>query len=65
MGRIRTTLVKRCGQRLFKENPELFKPDFEYNKQKVVEKLEIHSKKLRNVISGYITQLAKESSKKA
>ncbi len=63
MGRIRTTLVKRVGQRLVKENPDLFKADFEYNKQKITEKLEFNSKKLRNVIAGYVTQLTKETQK--
>ena len=63
MGRIRTTFVKRTGQNLLKENPGLFKADFEHNKKLVVERLEIPSKKLRNVIAGYITQLAKRQNK--
>ena len=63
MGRIRTTLVKRTGQKLLKDNPDLFKSDFEHNKKLVVERLEIPSKKLRNVIAGYVTQLAKRQPK--
>ena len=60
MGRIRTKLVKRTGQRLVKENPDLFKADFEHNKKLIIEKVDIPSKKLRNIIAGYVTQLSKE-----
>lgn len=60
MGRIKTTLVKRTGARLSKENPENFTPDFEHNKKAVSEAAEVHSKKLRNVIAGYVTKLSKK-----
>ena len=59
MGRIRTTLVKRTGSKLFQEHPDSFKGDFEHNKKALVEFVEIPSKKLRNVIAGYITQLSR------
>jgi len=59
MGRIKTTLIKRTGKKLFKEHRDEFKSDFEENK-KIVEKFaDIPSKKLRNVIAGYITRLVK------
>ena len=64
MGRIRTTLIKRTGERVFKAHPETFSPDFEHNKKQVVKVAEIHSKKLRNVIAGYITKLANNAQKK-
>ena len=59
MGRIKTTLVKRRGETLFKMHPDKFKDDFGENKKELANFAEIHSKKLRNVIAGYITHLSK------
>lgn len=61
MGRIRITLVKRTGENLVKKYPDRFQPNFEHNKKAVNEVAEIYSKKLRNVIAGYITHLLKNS----
>ncbi|MEK6947878.1 MAG: 30S ribosomal protein S17e [Nanoarchaeota archaeon] len=61
MGRIRTRLVKRAGAKLYTQNPERFqKTTFDDNKKAVTEMAVIQSKKLRNLIAGYITKLAKE-----
>ncbi len=65
MGRIRTTLIKRSGEKLLKSNPEAFLPNFEHNKKTVESLAEVPSKKLRNVIAGYITKLVKNSQKRA
>jgi small subunit ribosomal protein S17e len=64
MGRIKTTLVKRTGETIYKANPDKFKADFEHNKKAVLEVAQFNSKKLKNVIVGYITHLVKEASKK-
>ena len=61
MGIISTTLIKRTGQKLFKAYPEKFGKEFDNNKKAVMEVAEVHSKKLRNVIAGYITKLVKNS----
>lgn len=61
MGRIRITLVKRAGENLLKKYPDRFQANFEENKKVVSELAEIHSKKLRNVIAGYITHLKKNN----
>jgi len=61
MGRIKTTLVKRVSHKIVKENPGKFKEDFDSNKKIVDECLDVPSKKLRNVISGYITRLVKQN----
>ena len=63
MGRIRIKLVKRTGQNLMKRNEDKFKADFEHNKKALTDLAEIHSKKLRNIIAGYITQLARRNQK--
>lgn len=61
MGRIRTTLVKRTGQTFVDKFPDKFKVDFTHNKLALNEVGIIYSKKLRNLIAGYITHLLKES----
>lgn len=64
MGRIRTTLIKRTGQKLVDKYEDKLKPDFEGNKKFVDEVAEVHSKKLRNVIAGYVTHLVKKKNKR-
>ncbi len=63
MGRIRTKLVKRTGQSLLKKFPDKFDSNFENNKKSLGEVVDIHSKKLRNVIAGYIARLVREEQK--
>ena len=60
MGRIKTTLTKRTAISLFNSDKEAFKPDFDSNKKVVSAKLDITSKKLRNIIAGYVTRLSKK-----
>jgi len=62
MGRIKTTLVKRTALQLFNENKDKFRPKFEENKTIVTELADIPSKKLRNIIAGYVTRLVKQES---
>ncbi len=60
MGRIKTTQVKRISQKLVSEHRDKFKQDFEGNKKIVDGLLDVPSKKLRNVIAGYVTRLVKQ-----
>lgn len=60
MGRIKTVLVKRTALKLFRQHKAKFKKDFSKNKKIVEELAEIPSKKLRNVIAGYLTRLTKQ-----
>lgn len=60
MGRIKTTLIKRTANTLIKKYPEKFSESFEENKKAVEELAEVPSKKLRNVIAGYITRLTRK-----
>lgn len=64
MGRIKTMLTKRTGSNMFRDNPDTFTIDFSHNKKALGEIAQIHSKKLRNVIAGYITKQASEKAKK-
>jgi len=56
MGRIKTKLVKRTAHTLMKQGK--YKKTFDENKQLVTDAAIIHSKKLRNVITGYVTRLS-------
>ncbi|OYT32789.1 30S ribosomal protein S17e [Candidatus Woesearchaeota archaeon] len=59
MGRIKTQLIKRLTLNLVKDHKELFTTDFNQNKEKVESLLINTSKKIRNVVSGYVTRLMK------
>ena len=60
MGRIKTQMTKRASLKLFRDHKEEFKKDFESNKEIVSRLADIPSKKIRNIIAGYITRLVKE-----
>jgi len=61
MGRIKTKLIKRITLDLYNKYKDEFKNTFEENK-KIIEKLiDFPSKKIRNVVAGYITRLVKKS----
>lgn len=57
MGKVRTEHVKRIARELVKRFPGKFTTDFENNKKLVDTFTDISSKKLRNGIAGYTTQL--------
>ena len=60
MGRIKTNLTKRAAISVYKSNNDLFKSNFEENKNIVSSLLEFRSKKLRNIVAGYVTRLAQQ-----
>lgn len=59
MGRIKTTSIKRTGKKLVAQHRDEFKLDFESNKQIIPKFVDVNSKKLRNVLAGYVTRLMK------
>jgi len=59
MGRIRTKQVKRIAGDLIDTYPTLFKKKFDDNKKLVGSKTDVKTKKLRNMIAGYITKKIK------
>ncbi|HDD46443.1 MAG TPA: 30S ribosomal protein S17e [Candidatus Aenigmarchaeota archaeon] len=56
MGRIKTVLIKRLGNEIVKRYKEKLSDDFEKNKKIVENIIKIKSKKMRNIIVGYITR---------
>lgn len=61
MGRIRTKQIKRLGQKFLDTHKSQFSEKFEDNKQKVQELSDVKTKKLRNMIAGYITKKLKSA----
>lgn len=59
MGKVRIGIVKRTARKLLTLYPDMFKPEFQYNKELVSKLVSTKSKKLRNQIAGYITHLVK------
>jgi len=60
MGRIKTQQIKRATFDLVGRHKDSFKKDFTENKKIVEQFSEIRSKKLRNMIAGYVTRLMKK-----
>jgi len=63
MGRIKTKKIKRATQKVFASMHDAVSEDFMKNKGIIGEKYTITSKKLRNVIAGYLTRLKKQEAK--
>lgn len=61
MGRIKTTLVKRTSRKVIEETPESFNKDFEQNKKSLGKTMP--SKRMRNMIAGYISRIKKNTKK--
>ncbi len=59
MGRIKTQFVKRTSLELLKKHPDKFSKDFDENKKIVGSYSDVSSKKVKNIIAGYITRLVK------
>jgi small subunit ribosomal protein S17e len=61
MGRIRTRPIKKIGDKLLASHKDSFSPKFEDNKKLVTELADIPTKKLRNLIAGYVTKKLKSA----
>ncbi len=63
MGRIKTTPIKVLAEELIKEHEKKFSADFEKNKKALQETKPLKSKKIRNILAGYITKKMKQTKK--
>jgi small subunit ribosomal protein S17e len=59
MGRIKTQMIKRLTFQLLKEHDGKFKNNFDDNKVIVESYLGTSSKKIRNIVAGYVTRQVK------
>ena len=56
MGRIKTTAIKNMARDLIAKYGEKFTTDFEENKKAIEELKLIKSKKIRNILAGYLAK---------
>lgn len=61
MGRIKTKFIKRKTKELFVMHGDKFTPDFELNKKLVGQYTQVASKKLRNIVAGYMARLKQKA----
>ena len=61
MGKVRPDHVKRTAHELVDRFPDKFTEDFENNKEMVDALTNVSSRKLRNRVAGYITNLIKSN----
>jgi len=61
LGNVRTEKVKRIARELFRRYPDRFTADYEHNKKMLMSLVNLPSKKLRNMIAGYVTGLVASS----
>ncbi len=59
MGRVKTKKIRNIALDILNKYRELFTEDFEKNKEILNDILDTKSKKVRNVVAGYITRLIK------
>ncbi|HLC39861.1 MAG TPA: 30S ribosomal protein S17e [archaeon] len=57
MGRIKTTFIKNLARELIEKETEKFSADYKKNKEIVKQLVDIKSKRMRNIVAGYITAL--------
>ncbi len=63
MGRIKTALIKRVTFKLLEKHKDKFTMDFTKNKEILQEVTVAKSKKLKNIIAGYVTRQMKNKDK--
>jgi small subunit ribosomal protein S17e len=59
MGKVRPHYIKKLARKLVKRFPNRFNSDFKNNKRMVIALTDVTSKRIRNQVAGYVTQLAK------
>ena len=56
MGSIKSVAIKTLGDDLIRQYTSKFTDDFERNKKALIELKDIKSKRVRNILAGYITR---------
>jgi small subunit ribosomal protein S17e len=59
MGRIKTQFIKRTSNDLLAKHADKFNTNFEHNKIVVGQVTDVQSKKVRNIIAGYLSRLVR------
>ena len=56
MGNTRPSNIKRVVRELVNKYGDMFSDDFEYNKKMVSKLTNVQTKRLRNIVAGYLTR---------
>jgi small subunit ribosomal protein S17e len=64
MGRIKTSFIKHIAKDLYEKHPGKLSTDFEKNKEALKGMISFESKRMRNVVAGYMTSLKRQETKK-
>ncbi len=56
MGAIRPAVIKRVARELVEKYPDKFTADFNVNKELVEKYTNVQTKRVRNILAGYITR---------
>jgi small subunit ribosomal protein S17e len=64
LGKVRIEVVKKVARELVSKFPDTFNTDYYDNKRKVMQFIDVESKRLRNRIAGYITSLKRIEEKR-
>ena len=60
MGRIKTSFVKHVAKDLVEKYPDKFSIDYEKNKTALKEVMIFESKRMRNIVAGYLSVLKRQ-----
>jgi len=60
MGRIKTSFVKHVAKELVEKYPGKFSSDYSQNKKELANFMTFESKRMRNIVAGYLVTLAKQ-----
>ena len=56
MGNIRPSTIKRVARELVDRYGDMFNEDFDHNKEVVSKLTDVQTKRLRNLLAGYVTR---------
>ena len=65
MGRIKIVAIKTLGNEIMNSHGDKMSEDFDSNKKAIKEVRDIKSKKIRNMVAGYITREFSKAKDKA
>jgi small subunit ribosomal protein S17e len=60
MGRIKTSFVKHVARELAERYPDKFSNDYEQNKKDLSVVMNFESKRMRNIVAGYLVTLKRQ-----
>ena len=57
MGQVKNLFIKNLARELVEKYPDKFSEDFQKNKEELEKLIKLESKKIRNLLAGYIVHI--------